>query len=294
MRQLGARTLPAARPRARRPGPPRLLRLLPRWLRVSLPRAALLLALCAVAASGAWCWRTGLIASSSHVALAYLIDGSAKLGLAVGDVLVEGRKETRPELLLTALGVKRGAPLLAFDLAAARTRLEALPWVRRAAVERRWPNLVYVRIEERRPVALWQYEGRIAVVDGDGEPIAGADIHRFANLPQVVGEGAAKQASALAAMLAAQPDLATHVTSAIWVGNRRWNLELQEGIELRLPESDAAGALARFATVEHQQRLLARDVVMIDLRLPDRLIVRLAPGAAPSPPPSGAKGGKST
>jgi cell division protein FtsQ len=222
-----------------------------------------------------------------------MIEASAHLGLTVDEISVEGRKETKAELLLDALGVKRGAPLLAFDLDAARTRLEALPWVRKAAIERRWPNLIYLRIEERHAVALWQYRATISVVDEDGAPIAGVDVHRFASLPMVVGEGASKQASTLVAMLAASPDLAAHVTSAVWVGNRRWNLELQEGIELRLPEADPAGAFARFAALDRQQRLIARDVVIIDLRLPDKLIMRLAPNAAPSPSVNG-KAGKNT
>ena len=273
MRSLTPASLPQARPRWRRPAP--------RWLRATLRhgRTALLLAL--LAGTGFWLWRSGALAEAYARGVAGATQFTAGLGLRVAEVRVEGRNETRAEALLATLSVRRGMPLLAVDLAAAKARLEALPWVRTASIERRWPQLVYVKIEERVPLALWQRDSAIKLLDAEGTVIADADIRRFADLPMVVGKGAPAHAPAFLAMLAKEPELARHVAAAVWVGNRRWNLRLQEGIDVRLPESNPEEALTRLSALEAKQRIFARDIVMIDMRLPDRLIVRLAPEAAP-------------
>lgn len=273
MRSLTPAPLPTARPRWRRPAP--------RWIRGTLHHARTALLLALVAGGGFGLWRSGALAQIYARGAAAAVQLTAGLGLRVADVVVEGRGETRPEVLLAALGVRRGMPLLALELGAAKARLEALPWVRTASIERRWPHLVYVRIEERVPLALWQHDGAIRLIDGEGTVIAGADVRRFADLPMVVGEGAPGHAPGFLALLAKEPELARHVAAAVWVGNRRWNLRLQEGIDVRLPESNPEAALARLAALEAKERIFARDIVMIDMRLPDRLIVRLAPDAAP-------------
>ena len=212
--------------------------------------------------------------------------------------MIEGRERTAPAALLAALGVRRGEPLLAVDLAAAKARLEALPWVKSASVERRWPRLLYVKIAERTPLALWQDDGKIRLIDSGGTVIEGADLGRFAKLPMVVGAGADKAAAELLAMLAKEPSLMPHLEAAVRVGARRWNLHLVEGIDVRLPESGAEEALARLAELAPKERLFSPDIVAIDLRLPDRLIVRLSPAAAaarqPPPQPGARKGGRNT
>lgn len=272
MRQLNETSLPPARPRWRRPAP--------RWLKRTLRYGALAVVAASLGGSGLWLWKSGSAARSIGELAQAAVGASATLGLRVGDVLVEGRNETSPQALLAALAVKRGAALLAVDIRAAKARIEALPWVASASVERHWPQLLYVKIEERTPMALWQVGGKIKLIDREGKAIAGADVGRFATLPMVVGEGAHKEAPAFLALLGNQPALAAHVQAAVWVGHRRWNLRLQEGIDVRLPEANPEEALGRLAELDAKQQLFARDIVMIDLRLPDRLIVRLSPEAA--------------
>ena len=272
MRQLNASALPTAKPRWRRPTP--------RWLRASLRYGALLLLAAALGGGGFKLWRSGAATEAAHAFAAGALRASAALGLSVVDVTVEGRNETSPAALTAALGVRRGEPILAVDIAAIKARLERLPWVRTASVERRWPQLLYIKVTERSPLALWQQDGKIRLIDAEGTVIEGADTGRFTSLPLIVGEGAAKAAPAFLALLANEPALAKHVQASIWVGKRRWNLRLVEGIDVRLPEAEAEAALARLADVEAKESLFARDIVMIDLRLPDRLIVRLSPAAA--------------
>jgi cell division protein FtsQ len=170
---------------------------------------------------------------------------------------------------------------MTFDPSAARTRIEALPWVRSATVERRLPSLIYLRIEERAPIALWQTEGRIAVIDELGEVIPGIPPEDFAGLTVVVGPDAPAYAAGLLQLLESEPDLRRQVVAAVRVGGRRWNLRFEGGTDVRLPETGAAEAWAQFARIEREHGVLNRDVDSIDLRLPDRLVVRTAPDADP-------------
>lgn len=199
---------------------------------------------------------------------------SVDAGLGVDDVLVEGRDRTEAARILETLGVERGFPILAFDPEAAKVKLEALPWIKSASVERRFPRDVYVRIVERQPLALWQHNGNVAVIDQSGDLIPNVEPEGFAGLPLVVGADAPEHTAALLDVVSSEPRLHELVTAAVRVSGRRWNLRLQGGIDVQLPETDAAGAWAQLARIEREQGVLERDVVVIDLRLPDRLVVR--------------------
>jgi cell division protein FtsQ len=168
-----------------------------------------------------------------------------------------------------------------------RAKLLTEPYIAEAQVRRLWPNRIEILIVERRPVALWQTEGRIRVVDRDGVPFAAHDPTRFPNLLLVVGPGAAIQASHLIDTLAKQPSIRPRVKAAVFVGQRRWNLRLDNGVEVRLPEEGADAALAELASLDREQQILAREIDAIDLRFPDKLIVRLPAHSplAPNKPP---------
>lgn len=178
---------------------------------------------------------------------------------------------------MKAIRLARGAPILTFDLDAARRRVEALAWVHRASVERILPNTVLLNVEERQPAALWQHNGKFALIDDEGEVILNSGLRRFSDLVVVVGKDAPLHASELLELLAAAPELMPMVKAAVWVGGRRWNLRLKGEIDVRLPEEDPAAAWVRLAEYEKAHRLLERDVQVLDLRAPDRLIVRKAP-----------------
>ena len=218
-----------------------------------------------------------------------LVAWSGQAGYRVDDIFVEGRVKTPRDQLLTALGVKRGDAILAVDLAAAQKRIEEIPWVRSAAVERRLPHQIHILITERQPIALWQNKGRYFLIDHDGQ-IVGDQIDDYANLPLTVGEGAPDHAAELVALLDTEPLLKDRVKAATWVGDRRWNVMLDrtpDGIEVRLPEEDAETAWHDLAKLDQQQSLLERQVGVIDMRLPDRLVLRAA--NAPREQASGAK-----
>lgn len=251
-------------------------RVVPLWRSRWLLAGVAAVALAGAAGGGAWLWHTGWVGRTAERAKWEAIALAAAAGLKVEEILVIGRRETRRDELIAAVRLAEGAPILAFDPEAARRRVEALPWVRSAVIERRLPSTVFLRLIERKPLALWQSHGRFSIIGEDGGVIEDDDLGRFADLLLVVGEGAPKHTAALLAMLETQPDLRQRVKAAVWVGGRRWNLRLDNGIDVRLPETDAGAAWARLAQYEHIHHLFARDVELLDLRIPDRLIVRRA------------------
>ena len=202
---------------------------------------------------------------------------SVKAGFRVNEILVVGRSETSQNELRKAMRLDRGAPILAYDLEEARIRVEALPWVRHATVERMLPDTVLLTIEERHALAIWQHKGSFALIDEVGEVILKSGLERFGDLLVVVGEKAPDNTAALLDTLETQPELRRLVKAAVWVGGRRWNLRLAGDIDVRLPEDDTAAAWMRLAEYERAHQVLDRDVQILDLRIPDRLIVRKVP-----------------
>ena len=205
---------------------------------------------------------------------------SVRAGFWFDDARVIGRVHTPVDHLRAALRLKRGESLFAFDVQETKRRLEALPWVRSATVERRLPDTVRLILVEREAVVLWQRKGRYVLLDADGVEIAD-EITPFRHLPVIVGEKAPGQVRALLAIVKSQPALAPRVRAAQFVSGRRWNLRLDDvtrGIDVRLPEENPAEALRRLVEFDRAHDLLRRRPVMVDLRVPDRLVVRLEDG----------------
>ncbi|ABC21747.1 cell division protein FtsQ/DivIB [Rhodospirillum rubrum] len=214
-------------------------------------------------------------------------------GLVLRQVTVTGRDLTAGRDILGAIGVPQGGPLLAIDPETVRTRLEALPWVASARVERRLPDQVHVAITEREPMALWQHNGAFAVIDREGRAIA-ADPGRWRTLPLVVGAGAPGHAAELLNLLTSQPGIAERVKAATLIGERRWTLRLdsiENGLVVRLPEEDPSAALDQLVQIDARDHLLSKNLSVIDMRLPGRLVVRLAEDG-PVDPEAEIAGGK--
>src|SRR5689334_5176889 len=230
--------------------------------------------------------RSPLGESALQYATDRVLDGSERLGLVVADVRVEGRETTDRETILAALGAGPGTPILAVSPKWAKEQLQTLPWVRSAVVERRLPDTLYVRLVERKPLALWQHNGKIELIDREGTVIPVGQLDRFAKLPLVVGDNAASHAAELLDMLATEPDLAARVNAAIRVGDRRWNLRIDNAIDVFLPADAPAGAWAQLARLERSNAILKRDVQTVDVRLPDRLVLRVTPEVPKEAPTS--------
>ena len=201
---------------------------------------------------------------------------SSLVGWAADDIRITGLVHQEPEMLLTALGIRPGGSLIGFDTANAKALLENLDWVSTATVQRSFPNQLEISVEERVPFAVWQRAGSYYVIDRLGSAMSNLPPGKLPALPLVTGEGAQFEVAELVNQLEVSPDLSSKVSGAARVGQRRWNLYLDNGITILLPEKNVTEALARMAALESSQHLLSKGVKSVDLRFSGRMIVRIA------------------
>lgn len=198
------------------------------------------------------------------------------LGFGIEDVEIAGDRETSEIAILEQLEL--GGSLISFDVAEAQERVAGLPWVAHASVRKFYPDTLAVDIEEREPFALWQHEGEVYVIDEAGTRIVPLEEYRYAALPFMVGERANLFASSFLDVLKGEPEIAERMLAAVLVAGRRWDLHLEDGVVVKLPEANPAAALEQLVKLNADRQLLARDVIVVDLRLPDRVTVRLPEG----------------
>src|SRR6202163_3748869 len=239
--RLGAGHAPA-KPSLEREQPHRLIALLERYLPHRAGIAATVLLLLGSAGLG--------IVKGGHVeqltsALSDTRNAIANsAGFRITTVAINGRKQLSQDEVLATGGVNGRSSLLFLDAASVRGKLKANPWIGEATVLKLYPGHLKIDIVERSPFALWQQDGRLSVISDDGAVLEPYVSHRFTSLPLVVGKGADTRARDFLALLACYPQVRAATKAAIFVGERRWNLRLKDGLDIRLPENEAATALA--------------------------------------------------
>ncbi|TIN17012.1 MAG: cell division protein FtsQ/DivIB [Mesorhizobium sp.] len=205
---------------------------------------------------------------------------TARTGFAVDQIKVVGNRQTSEIDILDRLGLDGWTSLIGFDAEAARERIATLPWVEVAAVRKIYPHTLEVRVEEREPFALWQQGNSLSVIERSGEVIAPFSGGKQALLPLIIGTGAPAKAPDFLETIKRYPELAARVKGYIRVGERRWDLKLENGITVKLPEDGEDQAIAELVKLDHDDGLLTRDIAAVDMRLSDRLVVELSPEAA--------------
>ena len=204
------------------------------------------------------------------------------LGFGIAAISVSGGSQVTRDRALALAGVTSRSSLLFFDAEAARARLLANPWIADAAILKLYPDRLLITIAERRAFALWQRNGQVSVIADDGTVLQPFVGDRYRGLPLVVGSGAERRAKDFIGLLDRYPEIRSTLRASVLVAERRWNLRLTNGLDVRLPDGDLRAALDRLVKLEHDKRLLSRDITSIDLRLPDRVTVRLSDAATPT------------
>jgi cell division protein FtsQ len=201
-------------------------------------------------------------------------------GFRITTVAINGRKQLSQDEVLAVGGVNGRSSLLFLDATTVRDKLKANPWIADATILKLYPGRLQIDITERSAFALWQQDGRLSVIADDGAVLEPYVSRRFVTLPLVVGKGADTRAKDFLALLDRYPQVRAVTKAAIFVGERRWNLRLKDGLDVRLPENDVGNALAVLSKLDKEEKLFLRDIVAIDMRLPDRLTVQLSEDAA--------------
>jgi cell division protein FtsQ len=232
-----------------------------------------MIALMVVAAFGAFVSQYDKFPEWTSQAEGKFIAWTVKQGFTVQKVDLEGRNRVNAEFVMNALKIERGVPTLSYDIAGAHERLMKNPWFKSVQIERRLPQTIFVRVIERVPVARWQTGGKLTLVDAEGVILTASTLDAYKDLPVIVGSEARLKIAALFSLLSGQPEIASDVVAATWVGNRRWDLKLANGMAVKLPADDAELALAQLAAMHRDEQVLERDIIAVDLRLPDRAVL---------------------
>ncbi len=280
VRRLAYRTRHALR----RPPPPR-------WRAPALYGLLIVATLSLLGASLHIAKSTGLTERARFAAMDQLVATTDQLGMQIRDIFSEGRQRTSAGEIYRILEPYYGQNILAVDIAAIQQRLQSLPWVREATVTRQFPDRLRTTLVEHRPIALWQPNvgqpnvGHLtsdlpasgpALVSDQGDIIQVSAVSPYRHLPILSGADAPAAAADLLRLVGGEPSLVRLVTGAERIDSRRWNVFIDGRIEIRLPERDAAAAWHRLARLHGEQSLLTRAVEAVDLRLDDRVIVRLS------------------
>lgn len=200
---------------------------------------------------------------------------AAGIGFAIDDIEILGVAGARAQEVRALIVPDGRHSILSLDPLEVKSRIEGLDWVASADVRRLWPSTLEVRVQRRQAYARWQEDGEIAVIDGAGERLLAERAVDHPELPLVVGAGAGPAAEPLLIALEELPELRRRLKAMVRVGDRRWNVELQSGTTIALPEADPVIALSRLEGLHAAFRLLDRPLAVIDMRTPNRMAVRV-------------------
>ncbi len=201
-------------------------------------------------------------------------------GFSVNEIKIEGLQRVTEFQVLEALELHERPSLMLFNAADAKERLEDIAWIRTASIQKFYPGTLSVQIKEQVPYALWQRGALTSVITKKGEVITDEVDGRYANLLRVVNHGAQLRVGEIMGELEKFPGIRARVRAAKLRSERRWDLAMENGITVRLPEFGVGDALAELKELDDQGGLLSRDIVSVDLRLQDRVVVRLSDEAA--------------
>lgn len=204
---------------------------------------------------------------------------SNAVGFAVEDVRVSGNSETSEIDILEKLGLDGETSLVAMDAETARKKLSELPWIEDVQVRKVYPRTIEVVLKERKAYAIWQHGQELSLIEKNGSVIAPLRDNKFTNLPLFVGRDAESAAARFESDFGAWPDIRSEVKAYVRIAGRRWDLHMNNGIIVKLPETDVEQALTLLTRMQKEQRLLDRDIVAVDFRLSDRTAIQLSPGA---------------
>lgn len=229
---------------------------------------------------GAWLFLSGTVSAAGNWAEEKFVQVSADAGFRVNDVLVEGRKNASADIILAIINMEKGDPIFSFDPHAAKEQIEKIGWVQSAHVQRRLPSTIYIGIKERTPLAIYNDGKTLKLLDDQGENIPTDKVSRFKGLMIVSGKGAPDHVAELSGFLSEDKALMSRVKAARRISERRWDLEMKNGVNVKLPEEGLGFSLSRLSKEQAESGLLEKDIVAIDMREPDRIAIRTKSGKA--------------
>lgn len=228
---------------------------------------------------GSWFFMSGASTRLADWSHNKILAFTADKGYRVANIMVEGRDHTDVDTLKAIINIKKDDPLFLFEPDSARDMLEKLSWVKSAKVERRLPDTIYVKLEERTPMALWQRNQRLSLIDTEGEVLTDSGLEEFKNYIVLVGDDVPERAPEFLQLLSSEPKILSKVEAAKSVSGRRWDVTLKSGAVVKLPEEEVELALSRLSKMQDEENIMDKDIQVIDVRELARITVRTKPGA---------------
>lgn len=230
----------------------------------------------------AWAFYFGIFSKWSDAIWDEFLQVTSDMGMNLKEIYLDGWHYTTDTEIMNAVtngGTEdmAGKPLFGVPIQDIKGRIEKMGWIKRAEIERRFPDSLRILIIEREPVAVWQYQGELGLVDRSGTIISKENLGDFSDLPVIVGEDANKHINSLLTFLTAEPELMKMVSSVIRIGGRRWNVRLKNNIEIKLPEENPDDAWRKLSDLHKEKKLLNRAIMSIDLRVEDRMFIQVLP-----------------
>ena len=137
-------------------------------------------------------------------------------------------------------------------------------------------GVLTVEVEERPAALIWRSRRGLTLLAGDGSELGGlGERSDRPDLPLIVGDGADEDVATALRLVAAAGPIAPVMRGLVRVGGRRWDVVVEGDRRILLPETGAVEAMRRVAALHGARRLLERDVVHVDMRLPERPTVKL-------------------
>ena len=264
----------------RDPAPSRLAYRINRWMLTPLFRRFLFVGLPVALVGG--------------IAFAYFADQARRDAVAAGFAEIRESIEQRPEFMVKLMAIDGASdevaamiratvpiefPVSSFDLdlPGIRSAIQGLDAVARVDVRVRSGGVLQVDVVERVPAVVWRAPAGLELLDLEGRRVAGlASRMDQPDLPLIAGTGADRAVPEALALVAAAEPVKERLRGLLRVGERRWDVVLDRDQRILLPETGAVEALEQVLALNQARDLLARNILVVDMRLPHRPTLRLA------------------
>lgn len=202
----------------------------------------------------------------------YLFEACTHDFFVVDNISVSENNHAYQERLDSIVSNIKSKPMFSFDLDNVRQEIEYIDLVDKAYVRRIFPNKIDIKITEYKPFAIWQNDGNLQLISKEGVVI-GQDISEFLHLPFIVGREANNYVTDLFSIID-KFDIVKSVKSAIFVNERRWNLRMNNGTEIKLPESGLQESLKQLSNKFTKEQILSGEFEYIDMKVHKRIYVK--------------------
>ncbi len=193
-------------------------------------------------------------------------------GFGIDAITISGQRELLSSEVLKAANIRPQDSLMFLDVQQVRESLVKVPIIQAANVRKLYPNQLIVTVIERKAHAVWQEDGDVSIIAADGQVIDRMRDQRYTRLPFVVGKGANKRLDEYLKLLEAAGSLRSSIRAGTLIGERRWTIKFTNGLDLKLPEDDAVATMRQFSKLAAEHALMEKDLLVVDMRVPGRLI----------------------